>query len=105
MNVLRFPHGDADVVRLRTIITAIDRELSLLPGSTSGDRAGGDALRTSWAELVEVLALGPAPETRQCPICGHLGMRAATRCGNCWSKLSPPAAASDAPGVPAVSPP
>ena len=104
MNASRFPSGDADVVRLRTIITAIDRELSLLPRSASGDgQAEVDTLRTSWAELVEVLALGPAPETRQCPICGHLGMRAATRCGNCWSKLAPPAAAADdAPRAPAI---
>jgi hypothetical protein len=106
MNATRFAHGDADVVRLRTIITAIDRELSLLPRSASGERAGGDALRASWADLVEVLALGPAPETRLCPICGHIAMRAATRCGHCWSKLSPlAAAASDAPGAPVVGPP
>jgi hypothetical protein len=40
------------------------------------------------------------------PICGHTGMRAATRCGSCWNKLSPlAAAATDARGVPAVSPP
>lgn len=65
--------------------------------------AGIQPLRNSWAELVTLLALGSPPETRLCPICGQVGMRAATRCGHCWSKLSPLAAATTvAPGAPAV---
>lgn len=95
MNGARFPQRDADTVRLRIVIAAIDRELSLLPTSDDDAVAAIQPLRTSWAELVELLALGPAPETRQCPICGHLGMRAATRCGNCWNKLLPLAAVAD----------
>lgn len=83
------PRGDDATVRLRTIIAAIDRQLSRLPGAPGDEAAAAEPLRRSWAELVEVLALGPAPETRLCPICGHLAMRAATRCGNCWNKLSP----------------
>ena len=103
MNGERFPHRDADTVRLRTVIAAIDRELSLLPRSPGDGGAASEPLRRSWAELLELLALGPAPETRLCPICGHVGMRAATLCGNCWSKLSPPAADADiGPDAPAV---
>lgn len=101
MNGERFPHRVADTVRLRTVIAEIDRELSLLP--SEGDAVPAtQPLRRSWAELVALLALAPAPETRLCPICGQVGMRAATRCGHCWSKLSPLAADTDAPGAPAV---
>lgn len=78
---------------LRPIVEALDREMSRLllrPG------ADATALLTSWAELVEFLALGPPPDVRACPHCGGLGMRAATRCGTCWKKLvpsTPPASA------------
>lgn len=89
MNGARFPQRDADTVRLRTMVADIDRELSLLPTLESD----GAALQRSWAELVELLALGPVPETRECPICGHIAMRAATLCGHCWNKLSPLSAA------------
>jgi hypothetical protein len=47
-------------------------------------------LREAWTALVEALALGPAPELRDCPSCGNTGMRAATRCGSCWVALHPP---------------
>jgi hypothetical protein len=49
-----------------------------------------DALLASWAALVDLLALGPEPEVRECPACRHIGMRAASRCGYCWTELSPP---------------
>jgi hypothetical protein len=99
-----FQRGDADSVRLRTLIATIDRELSLVPRLAMGDGVRAtDPLRRSWAELVDLLALGPAPEVRQCPVCNHFGMRAATRCGYCWTKLSPlAAAASSGPGAPAL---
>jgi hypothetical protein len=74
---------------LRPIVEALDREMSRLRA-----RAGeGDdtALLSSWAALVEFLALGPAPELRSCPFCGSVGMLAATRCGACWRKLVPSA--------------
>ena len=85
---------DADAVRLRTLVAEISRQLSLLPTSEGDGAATARPLKTSWAELVALLALGPAPETRLCPVCGNVGMRAATRCGHCWSKLSPLTAAS-----------
>lgn len=74
---------------LRPIVEDLDREMSRL--LALGDVGGADtaALLASWAKLVEFLALGPAPELRDCPFCGSVGMRAATRCGVCWRKLDP----------------
>lgn len=73
---------------LRPIVEAVERGMSRLRerGGTPGDDA---ALLSSWAALVDFLALGPAPELVACPYCGSLGMRAATRCAACWSKLEP----------------
>jgi hypothetical protein len=50
---------------------------------------GTDQLRAAWQRLVVALDLGPEPTVRACPRCGELGMRAATRCGHCWSTLVP----------------
>ena len=74
-------YSDAAVAKLRTIIHAIDQEIAQTPPTA--------ALRASWDELVAVLAIGPAPETRECPTCHTIGMRAASRCGNCWRSLEP----------------
>jgi hypothetical protein len=76
---------------LRPIVEALDREMSRLLALP--DQAGADmtALLSSWAELVEFLALEPPPELRACPFCGRVGRRAATRCGACWRTLEPPA--------------
>jgi hypothetical protein len=75
---------------LRPVVAAIDREMSRVAGGTLNPTGPGVAkLLESWAELVEILALGPAPEMRECPVCRHRGMRAATRCGFCWTALSP----------------
>jgi hypothetical protein len=77
---------------LRPIVENLDREMSrFLALSREGASADTTALLSSWAELVEFLALGPAPELRACPFCGSMGMRTATRCGTCWRKLPPPA--------------
>jgi hypothetical protein len=53
--------------------------------------AGADtrALLSSWAELVEFLALEPPPELRACPFCGSIGTRTSRQCGTCWRKLEP----------------
>lgn len=72
-------YGDKAVETLRTLVSVIESELA--------DAAPADALRVAWAQMVEILALGPAPELRECPICGGIGMRAATRCMYCWSTL------------------
>ena len=74
-------YSDGAVTKLRTIVAAIDQEILNAPPTA--------ALRTAWAELVDVLALGPVPQTRECPKCHGIGMRAASRCGNCWASLEP----------------
>ena len=76
---------------LRVFVDAVGRDVAQLSRSTSPQgSAGVAALVGSWARLVEFLALGPAPELRDCPRCGSVGMRAATLCGTCWEKLVPP---------------
>lgn len=73
---------------LRSCIAAVEQEISLLEGT---DKAGSEqtALRKSWARLVGLLAVGPAPATRACPSCARLIMRDATRCMHCWAKSAP----------------
>jgi hypothetical protein len=85
---LDFPDGARGA--LRAIVATIDREISRLSEPTRSEATDTTKeLRSSWAELVELLAVGPVPEVRECPVCRHIGMRAATRCGHCWTKLSP----------------
>jgi len=79
--------GDGARDKLRTAVAAVERDLTQLP--PAGDADPSHALRASWSELVKLLALGPAPETRACPVCSGTGMRAASRCAFCWSKLEP----------------
>jgi hypothetical protein len=74
-------YADAAVTKLRAIVAVIDEEMVQVPPTP--------ALRAAWAELVDVLALGPAPQTRECPACHGIGMRAASRCGHCWAALAP----------------
>lgn len=85
-------YSDATVTKLRAIVDTIDREIVDLPGTAT--------LRVAWAKIVEVLALGPAPQTRVCPTCESVGFRAASRCGNCWAKLEllPPVTEAAPPG-------
>ena len=72
---------DEAATKLRAVVAVIDREIV--------QESATPALRAAWAELVDVLALGPAPQTRECPRCHRIGMRAATRCGFCWQPLAP----------------
>jgi hypothetical protein len=91
MSVIHSSEGETmHNARLRPVAAAIDREMSRIAGGTldpTGPEVG--KLLESWAEFVEILALGPAPEMRECPVCKHRGMRAATRCGFCWTALPP----------------
>ncbi len=74
-------YSDAAMTKLRAIVAAIDREIAQTPPTA--------ILQAAWGELVQVLALGPAPQTRECPACHSVGMRAASRCGRCWAALEP----------------
>ena len=91
---------DSKRSRLRATVAAIEQALARLPPDVTNDNHAtpADALRASVADLVGQLALGPEPEYKQCPVCRHVGMRVATVCGHCWTKLAPPAAASGAVG-------
>jgi hypothetical protein len=76
---------------LRTVVATIDREISDLSRQATIEacRTATDELLSSWTRLVQLLKLSPAPELRECPVCKHSGMREATRCGYCWTKLPP----------------
>jgi hypothetical protein len=75
---------------LRVAVSAVASDIAKLSGqkTTEENRTGQQELTASWGELVTLLSLGPEPEYRQCPACGHTGMRKATLCGYCWTKLS-----------------
>ena len=74
-------YTEAAVARLRSIVAVIDKQIVEVPPTP--------ALRAAWIELVSVLALGTAPQTRECPACHGTGMRAASRCAHCWAALAP----------------
>jgi hypothetical protein len=73
--------SDAETARLRMLITTVGGQLA--------GTAASEGLKGSWAEMMTLLAVGPAPEVRACPVCGNFGMRAATLCGHCWARLQP----------------
>jgi hypothetical protein len=99
MNSPQLSVADAARARLRATVATIEREISRLPRQATGDSKGPPSgLLTSFTDLVEQLALGPEPEVRRCPVCDQIGMRAATLCGYCWTKLTPPAGREDAVG-------
>ncbi|MFN0252805.1 MAG: hypothetical protein ACKV2T_38375 [Kofleriaceae bacterium] len=58
---------DTAVTKLRAMVAVIDQEILQVPPTP--------ALRTAWTELVEVLALGPTRQTRECPAGHSIGMR------------------------------
>lgn len=81
----RYFGPDPRMSRLRAILTALGKEVEHVP-----DGPTARPLTEAYRALVSELALGPEPEVRGCPSCGTIGMRAATICGNCWTKLTPP---------------
>lgn len=90
--------SDGNPAQLGTLMAAVESDIERLAreGTTEAHGAAADTLRASWAALVALLDVGPAPELRTCPACGATGMRAALRCGYCWRALSPPPARSGA---------
>lgn len=82
---------DAARSKMRRTVAAIDREIARLAKEGASDGKDAlDGLTGPWAELVAQMALGPEPEVRECPSCKGIGIRAATLCGFCWTKLEPP---------------
>lgn len=89
MNNLVLSFSGADLERLRTLVAAVGAEVAHA-WDTDVQRASpdpGTALDTTWADLVNMLNLGKAPEVRSCPECGRQGMLEATRSGYCWARL------------------
>ncbi len=69
------------MAKMRLVVDVIGREIVQSPSTP--------AFHAAWTDLVALLALGPTPETRECPACHGIGMRAASRCGHCWAALDP----------------
>jgi hypothetical protein len=92
MSVSPSDRPDSERSRLRAIVATLEQEIAQLPKpmAAADGTTPPDAMRASWAQLVAILALGPEPEVRECPVCKHVGMRMATVCGYCWTKLTPP---------------
>ena len=74
-------YSDEAMAKMRVVVDVIGREIVQSPSTP--------AFHAAWTELVTLLALGAAPETRECPACHGIGMRAASRCGRCWAALEP----------------
>lgn len=80
--------------RKRELVSIVESELRKLKDCepASAMKVNADLLKDSFSKLVELLALGPEPETRNCPHCGMRGMKAATICGYCWTNTPQPSA-------------
>jgi uncharacterized paraquat-inducible protein A len=83
-------YSDEATAKLRVVVDVIGREIVQSPSTP--------AFHAAWTELVALLALGSAPATRECPVCHDIGMRAASRCGRCWTALERLPAASGVAG-------
>lgn len=68
---------------------AVEKVGRAIEGVSSGYPESRSALHIAWGQLVHLLGPEPQRATRECPRCGNLGMRDATRCGYCWLKLVP----------------
>jgi hypothetical protein len=90
MNNLMLSFSGADLSKLRTLVTAVEKEIALVPGATAVKGASPRAaLDLTWSRLVEMLDLGTEPEMRTCPACRQPCAVGASRCGHCWVSLPP----------------
>ncbi len=82
-------HRDGQRSKLRAMAAQLDGAVSelLLQDTVDGYARSTQTLAAHWAGLVELLALGPEPQVRNCPFCQELVMKAATRCGFCWKRF------------------
>jgi hypothetical protein len=94
MNNLMLSFSGADLSRLRSLVTAVGKEVALAPGAatTAENQTPRTALDVTWSRLVEMLDLGTEPEMRECPACKHQCTLGASRCGHCWTILPTPQA-------------
>lgn len=85
-------HKDGQRSKLRAMVTGLDGEVAalLLQDTVDGYARTAQSVVARWTSLVELLALGPEPDVRECPYCQETVMKAATRCGYCWKRLVPP---------------
>jgi hypothetical protein len=76
---------------IRTLLGTLDTQIAGVTAlaSTDDGREQSAKLASTFAALVRQLDLGEAPERRTCPHCGKSGMRKASICGFCWTKLAP----------------
>jgi hypothetical protein len=77
---------------LRAGIANMERALARLGGNAGpiGLTPASREVLDAWDLVLKLLAFQPEPETRECPSCKKTGMRAAVRCGYCWTELTPP---------------
>ena len=76
--------GDDTSSKLRRLLALMQEQLK-----TSTDHVGRVGLQRSFDAIVTELDLGAEPHLRACSSCGAIGMRDATLCSVCWSKLAP----------------
>jgi hypothetical protein len=97
MNNLRLTFSGVELSRLRALVTAVGKEIGLVPGAVSsgGGQAPKTALDMTWSRLVEMLDLGAEPEMHTCPECHQPCAPGATRCGHCWKSLPPATAKAE----------
>ena len=81
-----FESKDEKNAGIHNVVGVIEQQLAHLPSPENAE------LRASWGQLMKLLDLQPVHQLRECPTCGFVGMRAATRCGHCWTALVPPPA-------------
>ncbi|MCE9572004.1 MAG: hypothetical protein K8W52_02490 [Deltaproteobacteria bacterium] len=82
-------HPDARRTRLRTLLSAVDREFATLTADGAKAAGEGAALRGALKDLTAALDLGVEPVIRLCPGCGAIAFEAASRCSECWVALKP----------------
>jgi len=89
MNNFRVVLSGLDLARLLTAVETMNQELTHVTGESfpNATQTPLTALGEAWRHLVSLLELGPEPKLRECPICKHLCMLEASRCGHCWTPL------------------
>lgn len=70
--------------KARALLTKLEERASALD-----DDPKSKALAQTLSELATLLDLGPEEDLVDCPVCGAPGMRSATLCSTCWSRLTP----------------